>query len=352
MSANLDSYIGRQDAWHRMGTVTGKYVTWQEACDNGLDYEVFKSPLHDGLGRVVPAWGTFRWDRKDKEAGDKAAAIFLGSVGQDYKVIPHKDGFGIVDALMEATDGAHYETAGSLGRGEVVWGLADLNLGMSIGEDKHESYLLFYTSHDGSKGFGFRITNVRVVCQNTLDAALSRKTETSFRVRHTKNAQVKVMEAKVALENLSVDVKGMEEKLKFLASRKVKREHVDAVMERLFPKTQKEKEGEAIEVSSTRRDNILMEILSIYEKNDGDAFPEQRGTAYNLLNAVTNYVDHERASTNNGKGRSESALFGSGMVLKNKAMEVLIEQAGNMGPIYTTQESNGGLLNSILAEHH
>src|SRR5580692_7675953 len=123
MSHNINTYIGRTSAWHQLGTVTGHYMTWQEILQHGgLDFDVFKSQLHDGLGRKVPAWGTFRWNQSDKLAGIKDAATFLGVVGEDYKVINHASGFELVDALMATNDGAHYETAGVLGNGEVVWG--------------------------------------------------------------------------------------------------------------------------------------------------------------------------------------------------------------------------------------
>jgi hypothetical protein len=78
MPANINAYIGREAAWHRLGIVTGHHLTWREVqADGGLDYVVFKSQLHDGLGRPVNAWGTFRWNRADKFAGNKEAAVFL-----------------------------------------------------------------------------------------------------------------------------------------------------------------------------------------------------------------------------------------------------------------------------------
>lgn len=111
MAHNINTYIGRQAAWHTLGTVTGKYQTTDELLkDPGFQYVVFKSQLHDGLGRKVDAWGTFRWNLTDKLAGRKDAAQFLGAVGADYTVIQHDEGFKTIDALMQSTNGAHYET--------------------------------------------------------------------------------------------------------------------------------------------------------------------------------------------------------------------------------------------------
>ena len=186
---NIETYIGRQSAWHKLGTVTGKYQTTDELlADPGFQYIVFKSQLHDGLGRLVDAFGTFRWNLADKLAGDKDAATFLGTVGQDYAVMQHDEGFKTIDAVMRTADGAHYETAGVLGKGEKVWALADLGFAVKVGDDVQNGYLLFSTGHDGSMSHSYRLCLTRVVCQNTLGAALSEKTKAALTIRHTKNA--------------------------------------------------------------------------------------------------------------------------------------------------------------------
>jgi len=336
MAHNINTYIGRQAAWHALGTVTGKYMTWSEIlAHGGLDFDVFKSQLHDGRGKPVNAWGTFRWNQSDKAVRDASKAVFLGVVGQDYKVLNHASGFELIDAMMadNAPNGAHYETAGVLGEGEVVWGLADLGLSVRVGDDKSSAYLLFCTSHDGSYSYQLRGCMERVVCNNTLDIALSEKTKNVFRIRHTKNAATKVADAHRALESVAGDVKTVEQKLQFLAGRKVTRESFSKLMDKLFPL--KAKDDGAPAESSTRRDNVLAEILSLYEANDGNAFPEQRGTAYNLLNSVTAYTDHCR--TSKGDMRAQSALFGSGKQLKDSALNLILAEAEDMPPMNPRQ---------------
>jgi phage/plasmid-like protein (TIGR03299 family) len=321
---NINTYRGRQAAWHTLGTVTGMYETTDQLlADPGFQYIVFKSQLRDGLGRPVDAWGTFRWDLKDKIAGKMDAAKFLGAVGKDYAVIQHDEGFKSIDAVMRTADGAHYETAGVLGAGERVWALADLGLTAKVGDDKQSGYLLFSTGHDGSMAHSYRLCFTRVVCQNTLGAALSEKTRAALTIRHTKNAVSRLVDARAALDAMGSDVQRVEDRLNFLAGRKCNREALATIFDRLFPKTKKDDDTE---VSSSRRDNILADVLKIYELNDGNAFPDQRGTGYNLLNAITNYVDHERSSKEDG--RAESAMFGSGDALKTKAFEVIYEVAG------------------------
>jgi len=292
----------------------------------GLDFDVTKAQLYDGLGRTVDAWGVFRIDRAN--AADESKSIFLGTVGRDYTPINHAVGFETIDALMGAKDGAHYETAGVLGKGEKVWGLADLNLSISVGDDKSDAYLLFATGHDGSMSHTYKTCMTRVVCQNTLSVAISEKSRASFVIRHTKNAGQRIIDVHQALAAMGDDVKRIEDRMNFLAGRKMTRESMDTLFDRLFPKTEKENDaGEKVLESSGRRDNILADVLKIYELNDGNAFPEQRGTALNALNAITNYVDHERGK---GDTRAEAAMFGSGDVIKTRAYDYVLAMAPQM----------------------
>jgi len=361
---NINSYMGRQAAWHQKGNVTGHYMTWDEIeADGGLDYIVRKVQLQYA-GVDVDSWGTFRINRADLEDAKRTGkavprdkAIFLGPVGKDYTYIPHQRGFRMIDGLMKTVDGAHYETAGALGEGQVVWGLADLKLTLKIGDDVQKGYLLFSTSHDASLSNTFRLCMTRVVCQNTLNVALGEKSKAVFKVRHTKNAESKMIDAHNALEAIGSDVKSMEEKLNLLAGRKVTKEALVSIMDRLFPG---KRDDDGNKVDSTRRDNMLAQVLANYESNDRNAFPEQRGTAYNLLNAVTEYVDHDRSSR--GNMRSESAMFGSGDVLKTKALQVIMENANGMPELRTQttfstlperkpMSSLGGMLDSMADEY-
>ena len=319
MSHNINAYIGRQAAWHKLGTVTGKYQTTEELLsDPAFAYDVFKSQLRDGLGRPVNAWGTFRWNHVDKPHAPEAS-VFLGPVGENYTVIHHRRGFDLIDGLMKGAPKAHYETAGVLGQGEKVWALADLGLGFTVGEsDQHNSYLLFATGHDGSLSAVTKMTTTRVVCQNTLNIALSEKSAT-FRVRHTSGANARIDAAENLLGSIRMENLKMSDRLNWLASRKVTRESMEQVLNRLFPVADGKK-------SSKQRDTLVDSVLALYEINDNNAFPEQRGTAFNLLNAITNHVDHSKSTP-------ESAMFGSGDTLKTLALRTITDASSLMTSI-------------------
>ena len=344
MAHNICSFVGRQSAWHGLGTVTGKHMTWEEVCAHGLDYTVSKERLISPLDptRSIEAFGTFRSDNGE----------FLGTVGADYSVLQHKEAFGMIDGLMGEVNGAHYETAGSLGKGEKVWGLADLKMNVTVGKESNPAYLAFATSYDGSLGHRFWLTWVRIVCQNTLNMALSAKSAASFSIRHTKFAQNRVDDAKLAIANIKADVTSMSEKLNMLAQRKASRETVTEILDRLFPKPKK---ADGTDGNESRRQSAIAQVLMNYESNDGNAYPEQRGSLYNVLNSITEYVDHQR--TQREGGRQEAAIFGSGDKLKQTAMYEVLSASGKAESMPTVQyysapapnhTDNASLLDSII----
>jgi phage/plasmid-like protein (TIGR03299 family) len=91
--------------------------------------------------------------------------------------------------------GILYETAGALGKGERIFIIAKLPDYINVGNnDLIEQYLFFTTSHDGSGSITAAFTPVRIVCNNTLNAAL-RKQSNSIKIRHTVNAKERLEEA-------------------------------------------------------------------------------------------------------------------------------------------------------------
>jgi hypothetical protein len=129
-----------------------------------------------------------------------------------------------------------------------------------------------------------------------------------------------------------------------LAETKLTRESTKAILDRLFPVSADPK------ANTTRRENLVGDVLKLYAHNDADAYPSVKGTAYNLLNAVTEYTDHLRTARGNGSepaqmavARSESALFGSGSQLKTQALQVIIEETAKI-------PGNGSLLDLCAAQ--
>ena len=129
------------------------------------------------------------------------------------------------------------------------------------------------------------------------------------------------------MTGITVDAKRLEEKLRALAQRKMTRESMVTILNRLFPAPKEQ------DANTTRRENVLTEVLGLYASNDNNAIPAIQGSAYNLLNAVTEYTDHFRSAriTENRAGysvqqaRAENAVSGTGDRLKSNALAVIDE---------------------------
>jgi phage/plasmid-like protein (TIGR03299 family) len=356
-----DTFAGRLDAWHLLGTVSGKFQSWEEIEKNGgPNYSVIKRQL-EFAGKPVGAWGTFRIDAeipkgledravkvRSAKTGEERYLSFLSPVGENYTVIDHREGFKMLDHLVGQIDGAHYETVGTLDWGATVWAQVDPNVSIRVGDDVSKILLTYHTSHDGSKPHDIFETGVREVCKNTFRAGSLNRLSDTVRVKHTKNAQKRIDNLVQEIDEIKDVALSMQDKLTYLAGKRVTKESLTTIVDRLFPKVES-RDGQ--EVNQTRRDNILASVMSLFESNDGNAFPEQRGTAYSLWNSVTNYVDHER--TSRGNNRAESATFGTGAALKEQALEVITEAANGMpARVSTVYQPKAGksLLDQIAEE--
>lgn len=329
MDRGQDTYAGRLSAWHNRGSVLGRFATYAEMeIAAKADFEVIKDQL-DYEGAKVPSWATFR-------VNADGTKLFLGNVGKDYGVIPARLGFQGLDTLIGSIDGAHYETMGVLDYGRIVWGQADPKISIRVGDDVSDILLTFVTSHDGSKAAEFFETAYRAVCRNTLRAASLKRLGSTLRVKHTSGGVKRLQNMQAEIAEMQNGAATMEEKLNFLATRRVTKDGLTNIMDRLFPKTE-EDTGELR--SSTRRNNIIADVLRLYESNDADAFPEQRGSSYNLLNAITNYADHTRGADQ--VKREESAMFGTGAKLKQDALKLILDESEGLPELVRVGASQG-----------
>lgn len=104
--------------------------------------------------------------------GSTPVMAVLGVVYPGFRPLQNYEAVAVFDALL-GHGKAVYHTGGYLGNGEVIWLLAKLPENITIGDkDVVELYMLFTNSHDGTFAISFRLTTVRVVCQNTLALAM------------------------------------------------------------------------------------------------------------------------------------------------------------------------------------
>ncbi|QJB29903.1 DUF945 domain-containing protein [Chitinophaga oryzae] len=196
----------QQKAWHGLGQIVENYPTSAEAIRfAGLDYTVEKRPLFtydnenfagsqqedDNTGDIIipeiEVPNFYATVRTDNQA-------VLGVVGREYEVVQNVDAFTFFDSIVGG-DGIFYETAGALGQGERIFITAKLPSYIKVGsDDLIEQYLFLTTSHNGMGSITAAFTPIRIVCNNTLNAAM-RNHSNSVKIRHTTNAKDRLAQA-------------------------------------------------------------------------------------------------------------------------------------------------------------
>ena len=164
MPANVESmFYVRQAPWHGLGVRVEEAPSSQEALRlSGLDWQVIQQPIATVDGTPIPG---YRANLRDTDHQ------VLGVVTDRYRVVQNGEAFAFTDGLLG--EGVKYETAGSLQNGRKIWLLAKLPDKYIIEGDQIDPYLVFSNSHDGSGSIKVAMTPIRVVCQNTLNLALS-----------------------------------------------------------------------------------------------------------------------------------------------------------------------------------
>jgi len=306
-------FVVREPAWHGLGQVVDNPLTAVEAIEQaGLDWEVSKKPIYinvDSGQLEVP--GKSAIVRMDNNA-------VLGVVGRNYVPVQNKEAFTFFDHLVSEKE-AIYHSAGVLGKGEITWILAKLPTDIVIGrDDLVENYVLVYDSKDGSSAVSAMMTPVRVVCNNTLTAAVN-GARFKVSIRHTKSVVERLREAHKLLglaNRYRVEIEGA---FNLMATKSVSKELVNQFLCRVYDVV--DPEGNLIEQAGKTKESIL----EIFESSaGGQDLVTCRGTMFGLYNALTFYYDNV-SSYKDENSRAYATWFGNSTTMRNRAMKVAMD---------------------------
>jgi phage/plasmid-like protein (TIGR03299 family) len=309
-NGEYEMFVAGEPAWHHLGTNVKEALTWKDAVKTaGLDWYVQKHQLQF-KGQNVDVWGTFRAD----------SGKFLGAVGPDYAPIQNVKGFEFTNTLLQSHD-VKYESAGALGGGKKIWLLARIPKDIRIAgtDDVTKNYFLFTNPHDGSRAAIARTCNTRVVCNNTLQCAMKEKGDI-IRIRHTKSNEEQMKAAKALMDGTLAQLTDLDSLLNVLAKTQLDMNSIQGIIRKVYKDIE----------NNVQDQNKARTVLELFEDNDKNAFPSQRGTAYNLLNAFTKYEDHFSsaritAQENEQQARARKAMFGIGDVLKYQVLTAITQ---------------------------
>jgi len=336
MAHNLNIHKGRasffsvkEKAWHGLGEVLEDCPTSEEAIKYaGLNFEVGLSPLLADLNKqafdengqkktpfmvnydhMMEVPGKFATYRKDN-------GCIFGVVGSRYEIVQNRDAFEFFDAIVGKGE-AIYETAGALGNGETIFITAKLPSYIRVGKDDDiEKYLLLTMAHDGSKSIQAMFTPIRVVCNNTLSAALKGKSN-KVTIRHTKSAHENLKRAHEALGIVNMLSDELGDIFNNMARKPLYGDPLEAYIESSLGLTRDE-EG----YLSTRASNIKQNVLEYMEVNETQKVETCRGTLYGAYNAVTGYLSNVKDYKDNNSKKMQNMIFGTDATINNRALNL------------------------------
>ncbi|MBC3863755.1 DUF932 domain-containing protein [Undibacterium jejuense] len=300
-----------QVPWHGLGNqLTAKQPIEVWAQQAGMAFDIKETPVRfmtesiGSLGAIM----SFPEQKVLYRSDTKAA---LSVVSNRYQVVQPREILEFYRDLTEIS-GFELETAGVLKEGRKVWALAKTNQSSALkGNDVVNAYLLLATACDGTLATTAQFTSIRVVCNNTLAIALNNGTG-AVKVPHSTSFDAQAVKKQLGISVSSWDA--FIYRMKTLSERKVKSHEAMNYFLRVFTDPNSTAGG----LSNER---AIKKVQALYDGHGkGAELASSKATAFGLLNAVTEYVDHERRARSTDH-RLESAWFGQGATLKQKGLD-------------------------------
>jgi phage/plasmid-like protein (TIGR03299 family) len=240
----------------------------------------------------------------------------LSVVSSRYQVVQPSE---ILEFYRDLTEvgGFELETAGVLKEGRKLWALARTGQSTTLkGKDQVTGYLLLATACDGTLATTAQFTSVRVVCNNTLAIALGGDNVGAVKVPHRSQFDAQAVKRQLGIAISSWDA--FMARTKALADRKVSDSAAEAFLRRVLTySTVNAADRGALSVN----ERAIKAAGQLYAgRGKGAELASASGTAWGLLNAVTEYVDHHRRARSDDH-RRDAAWFGAGATLKQRAWD-------------------------------
>jgi phage/plasmid-like protein (TIGR03299 family) len=309
MSAAVETmFSGRGiTPWHKLGTIVEGTPTSADAIRlAGLDWSVEKHKVFariptgtkpDGTptGVFAPAANTYATVRMtDRKV--------LGIVTARYEVVQNHDLFATLDTLVQ--DGvATYETAGSLDGGARVWMLMHAP-DFDIAGDRLRPYFMASASHDGSGAIYIRNVTTRVVCANTLAAAMHETVSRGVTIRHTASAQSRLDDAAKVLGMVRKTQAAFVSTADQLLAQPFSRANFERLVAAVMPPPDPSSPLTTDRMAKSWQ-NKFEEVMRAYSRTD---LENVRSTAWGAFNAIADYEQHDLRAKGGPLERAETAF--------------------------------------------
>lgn len=321
----------KEKPWHGLGQIIKDYPTSAEALKfAGLDYTVEKRKLFTFDNENQTADEDTEIKIPEIEVPNYFATVrtdnenILGVVGRDYEVVQNIDAFSFFDSIVGG-DGIQYETAGALGKGERIFITAKLPDYIKVGSnDLIEQYLFLTTSHDGYGSITAAFTPIRIVCNNTLNAAL-RNHSNAFKIRHTANAKDRLEEAHKLMGITNQLSTQLEDVFNHWSKVRITDPEVKKLIQMALVPSKEVlhnlQSGKDDELSSYFK-NMTDAAFDYAVSNESQQLETTKGTLFGAYNGVTGYLQNVRSYKNDEAKLKSMLLGGTAQLRTQKAFQL------------------------------
>ena len=299
--------------WHGLGqAVQAEHArsipAWANAA--GMDWLIKRSRVRFGEGENQQVMDShhvlFRSDSKAP----------LGIVSPTYKIVQPREMLEFFRDIVKV-GGLELSAAGTLFGGQRFWATARIGEAAPVSvADKVGGYILITSSADGSLATEVRRTTTRVVCNNTLQMAI-REGKASVKVSHRSVFDPEAVREFMGLNSAAWD--SFRHTIVRLANKPIVAEQAEDITAKLFATA-----PAPAAVEAAREMAGYTKVLALFNgEGKGSQLDGVHGTAWGLLNAVTEYADHH-VRARSDENRFVSAQWGPGAALKAKALDALL----------------------------
>lgn len=307
------AYIG-DTPWHGLGNQLSAHEpieVWAKQA--GMDWQIREAPVRF-MTNAAECTGEIESFPENKVLFRSDTNSPLSVVSQRYKVVQPSEILEFYRDLTEVS-GFELETAGILKGGRKIWALARTGQSSTLkGNDVTNAYVLLATACDGTLATTAQFTGIRVVCNNTLAVALA-GSNGAVKVPHNTSFDPQAVKRQLGISIGKWD--SFIYSMKGLSEHKVQSHEARNYITRVFLNADKA-------ASANTNERAMNKVMTLFDGHGkGAELASSKGTAFGLLNAVTEFVDHERRARS-ADHRLESAWFGQGAALKEKALDLAL----------------------------
>ena len=215
-----------------------------------------------------------------------------------------------VSALLDVSSGElGIGSAGLLRGGGQAWVQVRPPATVEIGGEEHLPWVLATTSLDASLATQYKGQRQRVVCDNTLAVGL-REGQAEFRVQHVKGTQMRLAEAREALEMLFTAQGEFEHEMEMLMNNTVTVDQFTDVVFDMMPSPEPVmKAGKQTNTRAINRVASDRQTISMLWNDDPRVAP-WRGTEWGVLQAFNTWFTWERSGLDKEQAKARALRNG------------------------------------------